>query len=329
MRKRLLQAVGGLTLAMGLAPGWVLADHHGADNYPDGVVTLIVPFTTGGSNDVLARTIGQKLSEDWGEAVVVENRPGAAGNIGGDAVAKADPDGQTLLIAANNLLTMNPHIYSNMPFDAQADFAPITVLGWVPVALVVNPNVPVNTVAELIEYAKANPGELNYASSGAGSPQHMSAELFKSMAGVDMLHVPYRGAAPAITDLLGGQVDVLFGPINSLLPHVRSGDLKALGVTGPEEIPQLPGVPPIADTVEGYNSDIWIGLVAPDGTPDAVIEKINQGVVAALQMEDVRKSLANQGITPDGTSVAEFQELLAADYERWGEVIEEADIRID
>ncbi len=328
MRKRVWHAMSGLALALGLATTPSLAASP-ADTYPDGPVTLIVPFTAGGSNDVLARTIGQKLAAEWGQAVVAENRPGAAGNIGGDAVARAEPDGKTLLIAANNLLTMNPHIYRNMPFDTQNDFAPITVLGWVPVALVVNPSVPVDSVAELIEYAKANPGKLNYASSGAGSPQHMSAELFKALADVDMLHVPYRGAAPAITDLLGGQVDVLFGPINSLLSYIRNGDLKVLGVTGPESIPELPDVPPIGDTVEGYNSDIWIGLVAPAGTPDEVIAKINQSVVAALQLDDVKASLANQGITPDGTSVAEFQELMQADYERWGKVIQDAGIQLD
>lgn len=324
----LKKALSSLALAAGLLPLAAHADHH-ATNYPTERINLIVPFTTGGSNDVLARTIGAKLSEAWGQPVVVENRPGAAGNIGGDAVAKATADGHTLLIAANNLLTMNPHIYSAMPFNAQNDFAPITVLGWVPVALVVNPSVPVNTVAELVDYAKKNPGKLNYASSGAGSPQHMSAELFKSMAQVDMMHVPYRGAAPAITDLIGGQIDVLFGPINSLLPHIRSGSVRALGVTGLEEVAALPGVPPIANTVAGYNSDIWIGLVAPAGTPEPVLQKINAGVNTALGMADVRKSLEAQGITPDGSTVAEFQELLTQDYARWGKVIREANIRID
>lgn len=328
MKTSLIKTFGSLALAAGLLPLAAQADNHAA-NYPSERISMVVPFTTGGSNDVLARTIGAKLAEAWGQPVVVENRPGAAGNIGGDAVAKAKADGYTLLIAANNLLTMNPHIYRNMPFDAQKDFAPITVLGWVPVALVVNPSVPVKSVAELVDYAKKNPGKLNYASSGAGSPQHMSAELFKSMAGVDMMHVPYRGAAPAITDLIGGQIDVLFGPINSLLPHIRSGAVRALGVTGLEEVDALPGVPPIAKTVPGYNSDIWIGLVAPAGTPAGVLEKINQGVNTALGMADVRQSLEAQGITPDGTTVAEFQELLTQDYDRWGKVIREADIRID
>src|SRR5690606_6437712 len=176
--------LAALTLALGMLPLTAQSAPE-AQNYPSGRISIIVPFTTGGSNDVLARSIGAKLADAWGQPVVVENRPGAAGNIGGDAVAKAKPDGHTMLIAANNLLTINPHIYPDMPFDAQKDFAPITVLGWVPVALVVNPSVPVKSVAELVDYAKKHPGELNYASSGAGSPQHLSAELFKSMAGVD------------------------------------------------------------------------------------------------------------------------------------------------
>jgi tripartite-type tricarboxylate transporter receptor subunit TctC len=293
-------------------------------------VRIVVPFTAGGSNDVLARVLAQKLGELWGQTVIVENKAGASGNIGAEFVAKSPADGTALLIAANNVMSMNAALYSKMPINPQKDLDSVSLLGTVPVVLVVRANLHVTSVQELIALARSKPGGLSYASAGVGTPQHLSAELFKSMTRTDIVHVPYKGAAPAITDLIGGQVDLLFGAINSLLPHLRSGKLKALAVAGTKRVRALPDVPTVAEAgVPGYESDIWLGLAAPAHTPGDMVERINRDVRKVMALPDVIDKLAEQGIEPLTSSPAEMAKLVASDAARWSKVIKEAGIRAD
>lgn len=298
-----------------------------AQSFPSKPVKIVVPFTPGGSNDVLGRVLAQKLGEMWSQTVVVDNKPGASGNIGADAVAKSAPDGTSLLIAANNILTMNSALFSKMPFNPTKDLESISLLGWVPVVLVVRSSRNIGSISELIEVARKNPGGLTYASSGLGSPQHLSAEMFRTLAKVNMVHVPYKGAAPAITDLLSGQVDLMFGAINSLLPHIRSGKLKAIGVAGGKRLPSMPDVPTVAEFVPGFESDIWIGLSAPTGMPADIRDKLNRDVRTVLGMPDVKEKLLEQGIEPASSSPAEMTKLVNSDLVRWTQVVRDAGIK--
>ncbi|MFM8547164.1 MAG: Bug family tripartite tricarboxylate transporter substrate binding protein [Betaproteobacteria bacterium] len=322
-RRALLAAAGGILLAPGVdaqTPAW-----------PTRAVKLIVPFTPGGSNDVLGRIVGQKLSEYWGQPVLVENRPGVGGNLGASLVAKAPADGYTLLVAPGNLLTINPFLYEKdkVGYDPVKDLAPISFMGVAPIVLAVNPKVPAQNVRELITLASAKAGAVNYASAGVGTPQHLSAELFASMAGVRLTHVPYKGAVPAITDLVGGLVQMMFGIINSLLPHIRNGAVRALGVGGRQSLAALPGVPPVADTLPGFLTDSWTGLMAPAGTPREVIAKVGQGIARALGEPDVREKLTAQGIEPTANSAAEFAAIIGTETLRWAKVIKETGARAE
>ncbi len=300
------------------------------DNYPSKPVTLVVPFTPGGSNDVIARVVGQRLSQIWQQPVVVDNKAGAAGSIGTDHVAKAPADGYKLLITNNNTMSINPVLLPNTPYAVSRDFAQVTQLGVVPVVLVVNANVKASTVKELIDLAKSAPDKLSYASSGSGSPQHLSAELFKSMTGTDIVHVPYKGAAPAITDLLAGQVEMQFGAINSLLPHIRTGKLRALAVGGTRRAGLLADVPTIAEAgLRGYDSEIWLGLAAPAGTPAAIIRRISTDVAKVLAEPAVKEKLAEQGIEAHPSTPQEMTRLVEKDTERWANVIKSAGIKAD
>ncbi|GGX09452.1 hypothetical protein GCM10007242_14270 [Pigmentiphaga litoralis] len=320
-----LAAAGVVTLAAALPA--VAQDT--AQPWPRKSIRLIVPFTPGGSNDVLARVLSQHLGKAWSQPVVVENKPGAAGNIGAELVARAPADGYTLLIAANNVLSVNPALY-RLGFDPSKDFAPISLLGTVPIVLVVNPDVPARDLPQLVTYAKANPGKLNYASSGTGSPQHLSAELFNKLAGVRMTHVPYKGAAPAIADVLAGQVQVLFGPINSLLPHIKSGKLRALAVAGESRAQLLPDVSTIAQAgYPTYRSDIWIALVAPAGTPADVVRQIQAETRTALADPAVIETLAQQGIDAKASTPDALRALAASDLARWTDVIRSSGIVAD
>jgi len=310
-------------------PTWAQNDSH---TYPTRPVTFIVPYTAGGSNDVVARILGEKLASYWKQSVVVENKPGAGGNLGASSVARAEPDGYTLLITPNNLLTMNPAMYkkTGVGYDPLKDFSLISLIATGPILLAVNAGLPVNSVSELVDYAKANPQGLTYASAGVGTPHHLTAELFKSMAGIDMLHIPYRGAVPAVTDLAAGRVDVMFGIPNSLMPFVKRGDLKALAVSGPETDPSLPGIPTVAsDALPGFNSTLWIGLIAPTGTPRPVIEKINADIAKAMKEADVIAALEAQGLTAAWNTPDEFRALAKEDAERWTALIEEQNITAD
>ena len=297
-----------------------------AQEYPVKPIHIIVPLPPGGSNDVLARVLGQKMSEAFGQPVVVENKPGAAGNIATDYVTKSAPDGYTIAIAPNQTVAVNPVLYPKLPFDAIKDLEGVTLLGRVPMVLVVSSKVTANSVAELIAQAKAGPDKLSYASAGSGSPQHMAAEVFKSMTGTRLTQIPYKGSAPALVDVLGGNVDVMFCPINSALPHIRNGKLRALGTTGTQRLALLPGVPTIAETVSGYESDIWIGMVAPAKTPPVIIAKLNAELRRSLALPEVQSKLAEQGIFAESSTSAEFTKLIATDQKRWAGVIKAANI---
>ena len=297
-----------------------------AQDYPVKPIRIIVPLPPGGSNDVLARILAQKMSEAFGQPGIVENKPGAAGNISTDYMAKAEGDGYTIAIAPNQTVAVNPVLYPKLPFDVIKDLQGISMLGRVPMVLVVSPKVTATTVAELIVQAKANPDKFSYASAGSGSPQHMAAEVFKSMTGAKLMHIPYKGSAPALVDVLGGTVDVMFCPINSALPHIRSGKLRALGSTGTQRLELVPNLPTVAETVPNYESDIWIGMIAPAKTPPTIINKLNAELRRSLSLPDVKSKLADQGIYAETSTATDFTKLIAIDQKRWATVIKFANI---
>ncbi|WP_407792368.1 Bug family tripartite tricarboxylate transporter substrate binding protein [Pigmentiphaga litoralis] len=294
--------------------------------FPKQPVKFVVPYTPGGSNDVVARVLGEKLAKYWGQPVIVENRPGAGGNLGAAAVARARPDGYTLLITPNNLLTMNPTLYRNVGvgYDPIKDFEPISLIATAPILLAINADLSVTSVEELVKYAKDHPGTLSYASAGVGTPHHLTAELFKSMTHIEMVHIPYRGAVPAVSDLASGRVQVMFGIPNTLMPFVNTGRLRALAVSGQKRASELPNTPTIDERgVHGFDSSLWIGLTAPAGTPRNVIDKINQDVARAARDKDVVKVLSDQGLTSASSTPADFANLVKIDMQRWKKLIEE------
>ena len=322
MLKKWLFAMG---LCQALIPGVVSAQ---TAPYPSKPIKFVVPITPGGSNDVLARTIAQKLSDQWKQAVVVENRPGGGMNLGSDMVAKSAPDGYTWLLGANNIFVTNPHV-GKMPFDVFKDLAPVTTVAIVPFVLAVNANFPAKNVAELVEYAKKNPNALNYGSSGNGSPQQLAAEMLSHVAGIKMQHVPYKGAVPAITDLLGGRIQVFIGAVNSLLPHVKDGKLRLLAGAGGKRFAAFPELPAIAETVPGVALDVWLGVFMPAGVPKDILTKVNADIAQVLQSPEVRTSLAAQGIEPITSTPEALAQTIRDDHARWGKVIREANIKAD
>jgi tripartite-type tricarboxylate transporter receptor subunit TctC len=300
-----------------------------SQEWPQKAVRIIVPFPAGGSADLIPRLAAEKLAQQWGQPVIVENRPGAAGNIGADAVFKSEPDGYTLLSAPPPPLVINRLLYPNLSYDA-TQFVPITVIAAIPNVLLVHPNLGVGSVAELIALAKAKPGKLNYASQGSGSTSHLTAELFMSMAGgLEIMHVPYKGTAPALADLVAGQVDMMCDNLGVSAPHVRAGRLRALAVASAQRSPSLPGVPTLAETLPGFDSVAWYGIVAPPRTPAAVAEKVAAGVREALQAPDVRKRLQELSASPMGLSPADTATFMKAETERWAAVIRSANVKID
>ena len=316
--------------AMGLISSLWLALPAQAQStaYPARPVKFIVPITPGGSNDVVARVIAQKLTEQWGQAVTVDNRPGAGMNLGADLVAKSAPDGYTWLLGANNIFVTNPHV-GKTPFDVFKDFTPISQVALVPFVLVVHPSVPAKNVAELVAYAKANPDELNYGSSGNGSPQQLASEMLNHAAGIQMQHVPYKGAVPAITDLLGGRIQVFIGAINSLLPHIKEGKLRLIAGAGGKRFAAFPDVPAIAETVPGVALDVWLGVFMPAGVPKDMVAKVNADIARVLQLPDVKANLNGQGIEAAPSSPEALAATIKDDYARWGKVIREANIKAD
>jgi tripartite-type tricarboxylate transporter receptor subunit TctC len=300
-----------------------------AQEWPTKTVRIIVPFPAGGTADLAPRIVAQKLAEKWNQPVIVDNRPGAAGNIGADLVFRSEPDGYTLLSAPPPPLVINRLLYPKLSYDS-TQFVPITVIAANPNVLLVHPSLGVNSVAELIAAAKQNPGKLNYASQGSGSTSHLTAELFKSMAGgLEITHVPYKGSAPALTDLIAGQVDMMCDNLGVSLPHVRSGKLKALAVASKKRFPGLPDVPALAETLPGFESQAWYGIVAPPKTPRSIAEKIAEGVSAALKNPDVLKRLQELSAEPMGLTPNETAAFMKAETERWAAVIRSAGVKID
>jgi tripartite-type tricarboxylate transporter receptor subunit TctC len=294
-------------------------------NYPDRAVKIEVGYAAGGPLDVVARLIGDKLAQIWGKTVVVENVSGASGNIAADRVAKAVPDGYTLLLASNVNIAVNPKLYKNMPFDPVKDLVPITQVAYSPNILVVPNDLPVKTVQELVTYAKANPGKVSFASAGVGTTQHLAGELFKTIAKVDIQHVPYRGATPAITDLLGGRVSMFFGPPSSLLGLVKEGKVRALAVTSAQRFPAAPDLPTMIEAgYPGFVAVLSVGWMAPAGTPKDVIDRIYKDTVKALAAPDVRERLQKIGTEPMGTSPADFAADIQREVPQWAEVIKAA-----
>jgi tripartite-type tricarboxylate transporter receptor subunit TctC len=317
-------------LAVGIVAGLALAGPAKAQDYPSKPIRLVVPFAAGGATDVLARLVGERLTASLGQQVVVDNRPGAGGNIGSDLVARAEPDGYTILMGAVGTHAINPSLYPKMPYDPVKDFAPVTLVASVPNVLVVNPEVPANSVQELIDLAKANPGELNFASSGNGTSIHLSGELFKAMTGTDIVHVPYKGSGPAVTDLLGGQVQMMFDNMPSSLPHVKAGKLRALGVTSAKRSPALPEVPTIAEAgVPSYDATSWFGILAPAGTSEPVVTRLQGAIVQALGEPEMRQRMADLGAEPVGDTPAEFGQFIAAEIAKWAKVVNDAGVKLE
>ncbi|MEC7259014.1 MAG: tripartite tricarboxylate transporter substrate binding protein [Pseudomonadota bacterium] len=296
--------------------------------YPEKTITIAVAYPPGGFNDQVARMIAEDFSERWGQTTVVDNRPGGGTVVGTDIVAKADPDGYTIGISPF-AFGVNPGLFPELPYDSREDFAHIIVLGDAFNVLVANPEFQSNTVAELVDYAKAHPGEINYASAGNGSSNHLSGELFKSLAGLDLLHIPYGGSAPARTDLVAGRVDVMFDNYTNVKELIEAGNLKALGVTLTKESALMPGMPPVSDTVQGYEVTTWWGVMAPKGTPEDVIAKLNEALNDFLSKPKTQEVFANQGITAIGGSPQDAEAFVTGQMDKWIPVAESAKMAVD
>ncbi len=300
-----------------------------AQEYPTRPVRFVVPYVPGGGVDFVGRTLAQKLSESWAHPVIVDNRPGGGTNIGSELVARSTPDGHTLLVGGVPN-TANMSLYKKLSYDVVKDFAPVILLDTAPNVLAVHPSVPARSVRELIALAKTRRGALTYASAGIGSSNHLSGELFRTMAGVDIVHVPYRGGGAAVTDLIAGQISMYFGTTPSTMPHVRTGRLRALGVTTAKRTPAAPEVPTISESgLPGYEQSAWHGLLAPAGTPEAIITKLHAEVARALRSPDVAERFAAQGIDVIGSSPAEFAAFIKQDVAKYEKLVKTAGIRID
>jgi tripartite-type tricarboxylate transporter receptor subunit TctC len=301
-----------------------------AQPYPNHTIRLVVPFPAGGTTDILARDVAKKLTDTLGQTVVVDNRPGAGGNIGADIVAKSAPDGYTLLMGTVGTHAINPSLYAKMPYDHVKDFVPVVLVAGVPNVLEVNPSLPINSVADLIKLAKAKPGTINFASSGSGTSIHLSGELFKTMAGVDMTHVPYKGSAPALTDLMGGQVQIMFDNLPSSLALIKAGKLRAIAVTSLKRAPVLPDVPTIAESgIPGFEASSWFGVLAPAGTPAPIVARINAEVNKWLQSPEGKDQLLAQGAEAAGGSPEQFVAHIRAETDKWAKVVKASGAKVD
>ena len=321
-RRRFLQiAASGVALPAAV---------HGAsaDTYPSRPVHFIVPQAAASASDIVARLIGDFLSNRLGQQFVVDDRPGAGGNVGTEAVVRATPDGYTLLLC-NSQNAISAALYPDLTFNFIRDTVAVGQVESVPLVMEVHPSVPAKTVQEFIAYAKANPGKINMASAGGGGPQHLAGELFKAMTGLNIIHVPYRGTTPAITDLLAGQVQLMFDVTPTALPQIRAGKLRPLAVTSSERIPSLPDTPPVAEFLPGYEAAGWIGVAAPAGTPEAIVDTLSKQLVAAVADEKIRMRFAELGAIPVSRGPAEFAKFIAAETAKWGKVIRDAGIKPD
>ncbi len=310
---------------------------HAQSAWPNRPVRIVVPFSAGGTTDILARAIAPELQRVFGQPFIVDNKPGAGGNSGAAEVAKSPADGYTLLMGTVGTHAINPALYPKMPYDHIKDFAPVTLVAGVPNVVVMNPasaqKYGINTLADLVRAAKANPGKLNLASSGNGTSIHLSAELFKSLTGTFMLHLPYRGSGPALIDLIGGNVDLMFDNLPSALPHIKSGKLKALAVTSAQRSGALPEVPTVAEAggplLKHYEASSWFGLLAPAGTPADVVSRIQQETAKAMATPLIKERLLSQGAIPGGMSPADFTHFIAAETKKWAQVVKASGAKID
>ncbi len=322
LRRRTLSALlaGGLATLAGGA--WA------QDAYPSRSTTLMVGFSAGGAVDLVARQLGQALGKQFNQPYVIENRPGATGTIAAEATARAKPDGYTLLLGTQSTMVVAPSMYPNLRFDPIKDFVPVSLVASVPLVLVVHPSLPLHTVQDVIQYAKDRKGELSYASSGLGGPQHVSMELFNAMAGTRMVHIPYKGEANAITDVLGNQVPLMFSNLPTLLPHIRSGKLRAIAVSSLRRSPSAPEIPTVSESgLQGFEALTWFGLYAPAGTPQAAVSRLEAGVQQALADPGLRAKMAEQGATLEGRDSAAFRQYMQAESVKWGGLIKKSGIK--
>ena len=321
-----------VVLCGALAGGGYAAQPAGGDpaaDFPGRPIRIVVPSTPGGGSDVLARLIGPRLTEAWRQQVVVDNRPGAAGIIGSEIVARAGPDGHTLLIVATGY-AVNPFLYARLPYDTVKDFAPVTILGSTTHVLVAHPSLPANSIKELLALAKSRPGQLTYAHSGVGTGGHLSVELFKKMAGLDMVGVPYKGAGASTTAVLSGEVQMLFTQVAPAIPHVRAGRLRALATTSLSRSAELPAVPTLSESgLTGYQVDAWAGMLAPGKTPPRIVAKLQTEIARILYTPDVKSRLASFGFEPGGNTPEQFAAFIRSEMEKWSKLIKDAGIKVD
>ncbi len=300
-----------------------------AQVYPVKSVRIIVPFAPGGATDIVTRVVAQKLGEIWGQQVIVDNRAGAGGNIGGELASKSAPDGYTLFMASGSIVTANPHIYKKMPFDPARDLVPVTSVASGPQVLIVTPTFPPKTVKEFIDLAKARPGQISYGSAGYGSQTHLAAENFLFAAKIEVVHVPYKGEAPAIVDTMAGQVPFSTPNLAAAINFIQQKKLRALGVTSKQRSPQLPAVPAVAETLPGFENLGWFGFLVPTGTPKEVIDKIYRDTGKALEAADIKSRFEGLGMAPVGNSPADFTKYVREETERWGKIVRERKLQID
>ncbi|GGX24284.1 hypothetical protein GCM10007242_34710 [Pigmentiphaga litoralis] len=320
---RIVALASGIAATAGLA-----ASASAAEPFPNKPVRIIVPFGPAGIADSLPRIVGQRLSEQWGVPVIVENRAGAAGNIGMEAGARAAPDGYTMTLAPSGNLTVNPLLFPKLTFNTAKDLSPVTVLATSPNVLVVNASLPVKTMPELIAYAKAHPGKLNYSSPGTGTGAHLAGELLNISAGIDAVHVPYNAMAAAVNDVLSGQVQMMFAGVSTIVQHVQSGRLRALAVAGPKRLAVLPDVPTVIESgYPGFDVTSWYGLVVPSATPAPIVQKLQQDIASALKQDDIKAKFAAMGVDPLGNTPAEFGRMIQVETKKWTDIVRQANIQ--
>jgi tripartite-type tricarboxylate transporter receptor subunit TctC len=317
------------TAAAGLSPGWAVAQDASA--YPNKLIRMVVPFTPGGSTDILARTIGQLLTQTWGQSVVIDNVPGAGGSIGADKVAKAPADGYTLMMGHIGTLAVTPSLYARLPYDPIKSFQAVAWVARVPNVLVVHPSVPVKTLKELVAYAKANPGKVNYGSGGNGSAAHIATEYFKLQTGTQLQHVPYRGTAPAVNDLVAGQIQLMFTGVPAVIAQVKAGQLRALAVSSPKRVKAVPDLPTVAEAlgIKDFEADQWYGVVAPAGTPAPVVAKLNKQINDLLSAPEIAAKLGSEGAEPTPNPPEVFAKLIETEITRWRTVIQAGGVKVE